>query len=56
LGVYRDAIKDYNKAIELDPKYAEAYYNRGVVKAKLRDRWEAIQDYNKAIDGFIKSR
>jgi tetratricopeptide (TPR) repeat protein len=26
-GNYQQAISDYNKAIELNPKYAKAYYN-----------------------------
>jgi len=30
LGKYQKAIDDYTKAIELNPKYAEAYNNRGV--------------------------
>ena len=29
LGDYRGAILDYNKAIELDPEFNEAYINRG---------------------------
>ena len=33
LGDYRGAIQDYNKAIELNPKYANAYYNRGNAKS-----------------------
>ncbi len=28
-GDLQGAIEDYNKAIELNPKHAEAYYNRG---------------------------
>ncbi|MFA5340008.1 MAG: tetratricopeptide repeat protein, partial [Candidatus Omnitrophota bacterium] len=30
LGNYKEAIADYNKAIEINPKLAEAYMNRGV--------------------------
>ena len=26
---YQEAIADYDKAIELNPKYFDAYYNRG---------------------------
>ena len=40
---------DYNEAIKIDPKYAEAYNNRGAAKGKLGQHQEAIADYNKAI-------
>jgi len=49
-GDYQEAIKDYNKAIELNPKDAEAYYNRGLAKVKLGDYRGAIEDFNKAIE------
>ena len=45
------AIVDYNeKPIDLDPNYAEAYYNRGSSYIENRDDNRAIEDYNKAID------
>jgi len=44
------AIADYNKAIEIDPNYASAYYNRGISKSNLKDYYGAIADYNKAIE------
>ncbi len=44
------AIKDYDKAIEIDPENAMAYNNRGNVKQYLRDLQGAIQDYDKAIE------
>ncbi|MBM2833395.1 MAG: Tetratricopeptide 2 repeat protein [Candidatus Brocadiaceae bacterium] len=47
---YTGAVKDYSKAIELNPKYASTYNNRGSAKAKLQDYTGAIQDYSKAIE------
>jgi len=32
---FDEAICDYSKAIELDPKYAVAYYNRGQIHYRL---------------------
>ena len=35
-GKYDWAISDYNKALELNPKFTEAYYNRGLaIMAKV---------------------
>ena len=48
---YDRAITDYNKAIELDPKYVHAYNNRGRAYAdNKKDYDRAITDYNKAIE------
>ncbi len=47
---YDKALADYNKAIELDPKFATAYYNRGFVDADKKDYDKALADYNKAIE------
>ena len=40
----------FDKAIELDPKDANAYYNRGLAKSELKQYKEAIADYDKAIE------
>jgi tetratricopeptide (TPR) repeat protein len=47
---YYGAISDYTKAIELNPNFAKAYYNRGLSKSYLKDYSRAISDYNKAIE------
>ncbi|HEX7414509.1 MAG TPA: tetratricopeptide repeat protein, partial [Bacteroidia bacterium] len=47
---YKGAIEDYTKAIELNPKYANAYMVRGMCKDELKDYNGSIQDYNKAIE------
>ena len=46
LQQYDKAITDYNKAIELDPKYAMAYNNRGFAYGKLQQYDKAIADCN----------
>jgi len=50
LNEYERAIKDYDKAIELNPNYAETYYNRGNAYAKLNKYERAIKDFSKAIE------
>ena len=36
-------------AIELDPEYANAYYNRGVIHGKLGNKSKEMEDYNKGV-------
>jgi tetratricopeptide (TPR) repeat protein len=38
------AVADLNKAIELNPKFANAYYNRGRVWEKKGDKQRAVAD------------
>jgi tetratricopeptide (TPR) repeat protein len=47
---YPKSIEDYTKAIELNPQYADAYYNRGVAHDDLGEYQKAIEDYTKAIE------
>jgi tetratricopeptide (TPR) repeat protein len=49
-GNYSGALADYNQAIILNPKYAEIYYNRAILKyTKLTDIPGTLADYNRAI-------
>ncbi len=50
LKEYSYSIKDFDKAIELSPEFAEAYYKRGEARSSIGNHLEAEKDYNKAID------
>ncbi len=55
-GKLNEAIAEYNKAIDDDPKYAQAYYNRGRAKYQLGMPKEAVEDLDEAVelkDDFI---
>jgi Tfp pilus assembly protein PilF len=45
----REAVKDYDEAIRLNPQSAEAYYKRGFVYQKMGQRERAIDDFDKAV-------
>ena len=47
---YEEAIKSYDKAIELDPNLAMAWHNKGNVLYTLDRPEEAIKSYDKAIE------
>jgi tetratricopeptide (TPR) repeat protein/V8-like Glu-specific endopeptidase len=49
-GDYQGALADFDRAIALQPDYAEAYNNRGILKyEKLNDPQGALADYNRVI-------
>lgn len=48
LGLYPQAIKDYDKAIELYPGIPEVWYNRGLAKARFVYSLDACKDLKKA--------
>jgi len=45
-----EALKDFDKAIELDPLFDQPYFYRGNIKYGLGDYNGALFDYNKAIE------
>ncbi|MDR0746687.1 MAG: tetratricopeptide repeat protein [Helicobacteraceae bacterium] len=47
---YQEVVSLYSQAIKLDPKYALAYYNRGVAYYYLGEYNKAIADYTQAIE------
>ncbi len=47
---YSQSIEDYDKAIELNPEYVDAYNNRGNAYDDLGEYQQAIEDYDKAIE------
>ena len=47
---YQRAVSDYDQALELNPQYASAYNNRGIVYDDLRDYRKALSDFNQAIE------
>ena len=54
-GLYVEAIEDYSKAIELDPKSSRAFANRGIAKQAKGILDKAMEDYSKAIELDPKS-
>ena len=48
-GDRQGAIEAFSQAIELDPNYVEAYYNRGTVRYILGDHKGAIADFNEVL-------
>ncbi len=48
--LYRAALADSNKAIELNSNYSYAYCNRGRAESALEDYDKAIADFGKAIE------
>ena len=47
-GNLPEAFDDYTKAIELNPNFAEAYYNRGLVQIYMKDTRKGCLDISKS--------
>jgi tetratricopeptide (TPR) repeat protein len=48
-GRYKQAIKYFDKAVELNSRNVEAYSNRGAAYDSLKEHQKAIDDYSRAI-------
>ena len=44
-----EAIKDYNRSLELNLNYLSAYGNRAIVRSHLGDEQGALEDYTQVI-------
>jgi Flp pilus assembly protein TadD len=60
LGNYEQALNAYTRAITLNPSFAVAYYNRGLLRYEMNDKNGSYSDLTKAkelnfegIDGII---
>ena len=49
LGDFEGAIADQNQALDIDPFYADGYFNRSSAKYKMKDFDGAIYDYTQVI-------
>jgi tetratricopeptide (TPR) repeat protein len=47
---FMEALLNLNRALDIDPNYASAYFLRGNIKDNFDDRHGAMKDYNIAID------
>lgn len=43
-----NAVKDFNRAIKLDPGFADAYFHRALAISYVGRHWRACNDYSKA--------
>ncbi|RKX17148.1 MAG: hypothetical protein DRP35_11440 [Candidatus Zixiibacteriota bacterium] len=48
MGLYPDAISDYNHALKIDSLLPEAYYNRGIARGRFRYTKSACIDIYRA--------
>ena len=46
-GRLEEAVEEYSLAIEADPTYANAFYNRGATYRRLNRKEEAIADFQR---------
>ena len=47
---FESALQDHNKALEIDPSFTKAFFERGVLKDILKDYEGAIADFTKMIE------
>jgi hypothetical protein len=55
-GKFKEVLVDCNKALGINPSFADAYYNRATAKFFLENYAEAVEDYQKCIDFDYKNK
>ncbi len=53
MGDKQGALTDCNRALQINPQEAQAYYNRGLIYRGLGDTRKAIEDLQKAVKLFF---
>src|SRR5262249_450799 len=54
INALQPALDDFEKALHLDPKSADAFLGRSLVNVKLGDLRQGVVDANKAVEGKPK--
>ncbi|CAL4934275.1 unnamed protein product [Urochloa decumbens] len=49
LGLFKESLRDCDRAITISPNYSKAWYRKGMVKASLKNYSSAIHDLNSAL-------
>ncbi len=49
LGKYKQALEAYGEAVRLDPGFAAAFNNRGLIHMEIGQYYEAITDFTRAL-------
>ena len=47
---FKKAVVYYSKAIDVNPEYTKAYYNRGSAKLNVKDYEGAIRDFDRVLE------
>lgn len=50
LGKHEDAVKCYDRALEIDPDFADAWYNKGELLCELAEFDDGIKCYDKVLE------
>ncbi len=50
MGKKDEALADFNRAIEMDPKDADGYFQRGLYYVESKDDQNALADFSKAVE------